>query len=63
MDACMTSELDLALIRKLFGSLMCLAYCFDKLSMGVRTTRRRKTSGRLVQELDVCTVINDTLVR
>ena len=30
--AWMTSQLNLALIRKLLGSLMCLAYCYDMLS-------------------------------
>ena len=44
------------LICKLRGSLMCLSYCFDTLSIGVCTTRHWQTSGRLVQEFDVCTV-------
>ena len=30
---------------------------FHMLSMGVRTTRHWQTSGRLVQELHVCTVL------
>ena len=37
-------------------SLMCLAYFLDMLSMNVCTTRLFQTSGRLVQELNVCTV-------
>ena len=48
--------LTVALIRKLLGSLMCLDYCFDMLSMDVCTTRYRQTSGRLVQELNVSNV-------
>ena len=53
--AWMTSQLNLALIRKLHWSLMCLAYCFCMLSMGVCTTRHSQASGQLVQELNVCT--------
>ena len=56
MDACLTSQLNVALIRKLPGSLMCLNYYSMLLSMDVFTTRNRQTSGRLVQELNVCTV-------
>ena len=37
-------------------SLMCLAYIFDMLSTSASTTRHWQTSGRLVQELNVCTV-------
>ena len=37
------------------GSLMCLAYFFD---MGVCTTRHWQTSGRLVQQFNVCTVFS-----
>ena len=44
MDACMTSQLNVALIRKLLWSLMCLAYFFDILSRGV--CRHWQTSGR-----------------
>ena len=55
MDAWMISQMDVALIRKLSGSLMSLAY-FDMLYMCVCTTRHCQTSGRLVQELNVCTV-------
>ena len=46
----MTSHLIAALIRK-------FAYFFDMFSMGVCTTRYCKTYGRLLQELDVCTVM------
>ena len=52
-----TSQLKTALIRWLFGSLMCLVY--SSLSEGVCTTRHRQTSGRLVQELNVCTLCAD----
>ena len=62
MAAWMTSQLNIALNRKLHGSLMCLAYFFDKLSMGVCTTRYWQTSGRLVQELYVRTVALDILI-
>ena len=33
-----------------------LGICFDMLSMGVYNTSQYQTSGRLVQELTVCTV-------
>ena len=33
-----------------------LGLFFDMLSLGASTTRHWQTSGRLVQELDVCTV-------
>ena len=56
MDAWMTSQLNVALIHKLRGSLMCLDYVFHMLSMGVCTTRHWQTSGLLVQELNICTV-------
>ena len=52
MNAWMTSQLKVALIHKLRGSLMCLAYFFDMLFMGVFPTRHCKTSGQLVQELN-----------
>ena len=45
MDAWMTSQLNLALIRS-----------FDMLSMDFCTARHRQLSGRLVQELNVRTV-------
>ena len=35
---------------------MCLAYLFYMLSMDVCTTKHWQMSGRLVQELNVCTV-------
>ena len=34
-----------------------LGLSFDMLSMEFHTTRHWQTSGRLVQELDVCTVV------
>ena len=54
----MTSQLNVGLICKLGGSLMCLAYFIGMLSPGVCTPRHRQTSGRLVQEFNVCTVVN-----
>ena len=56
MDAWMTSQLNEALIRKLRGPLMCLAYFIEMLSIGVCITRHWQVSGRLVQELYACTV-------
>ena len=56
IDAWMNSQLNAALIRKLRGSLMCVAYFIDMLSAGVCKTRHCETSSRLVQELSVCTV-------
>ena len=56
MDAWMTSQLKEAVIHKLYGSLMCLAYFFDMLSLGVCTTRDWQTTGPPVQKLNVCTV-------
>ena len=52
----MTLQLNVALVRKLSGSLMCLSYFSEMLSMGVCTTRHWPMSGRLVQKLFVCTV-------
>ena len=52
----MTSQLNVVLIRKLLGSLLCLAYSFDMLCMRDSTTSHWQTSGRLVQELNACTV-------
>ena len=49
-------QLNVALVRKLRGSLKCLAYFLDMSFMVVCTTRHWQTSGRLVQELNVCTV-------
>ena len=54
--AWMNSQLNVALISKLRGQLICLAYFFDMLSMVVCTIRHWETSGRLVQELNACTV-------
>ena len=52
----MTSKQNAALIRKLCGSLVCMAYVFDMLYKGVCTTQHWQTSGRLMHELNVCTV-------
>ena len=54
MDSWMTSQLKVALIRKLCGPLMYLAYFFDMSAMGVIATSHWQTSGWLVQEF--CTV-------
>ena len=54
--AWMPSKLNVALIRKLSWLLMCLVYYFDMLYMGVCKTVHLQRSGRLVQELIVCTV-------
>ena len=48
----MTSQLNVALIRKLAWLIF-----FDMLSMGICTARQWQTSDRLVQEVNVCTVI------
>ena len=56
MDAWMTSQLNVVLIHKLRGSLICLARYFEMLFIDVYTTRHRHTSGRLVQESNVDTV-------
>ena len=48
---------QVALIRKLQGPLMCLAYFFDMSSLGICTTRHWQTSSRLVEKLNVCTVV------
>ena len=55
MDAWTTIQMKVALIHKLRWPLLCLAY-FDMLSMCACTTRHWQTSGRLVQESNVCTV-------
>ena len=55
MDTCLTSHLNVAMISKLRGSLVCLAY-FDLLSIGVCTTRYWQTSVRQEQELTTFTV-------
>ena len=51
-----TLQLNVALIRKLRGSLLCLVYFVDFLYIGVCKTMHWETSGRLVQELNICTV-------
>ena len=43
--------------QPIYGSLMYLAF-FDMLSMGIYTRRHRQTSGRMVQELNVCTILD-----
>ena len=52
----MASQMNVVLICKQRVSLMCLAY-FVMLSRGVCITRQWQTSGRLVQELSVFTVV------
>ena len=52
----MTSHVNVALIRKLPRSVVCFAYSFDMLFKDVCTKRQRQIPGRLVQELNVCTV-------
>ena len=52
---------NVTLIRKLRGSLMCLSNFIEMLSMGVCTTRQWQTSGQLVQEFNVCTVVTGSL--
>ena len=54
--AWMTSQLKVAMSRKLRGPSMCFAYICDMISMGVSTTRHGQTSSRLVQELSIRTV-------
>ena len=44
---------------KLRGSLVCLAYLFLTLDMGVCTTKHSQTSGRLMQEIIVVTVYRE----
>ena len=56
IDARMTSQLNIALIRKLRRSWMSLQYYFGMISMGICTTRHYQTPDRLVQVLNVCTV-------
>ena len=52
----MTSQLYVAMIRKLLGSIMYVVDVLDVFSMSICTAGHWKTSGRLVQELNVCTV-------
>ena len=54
-DARMTSQLNVVFHRKLRGSLVCLSY-FWHVIHGCLKNRHWQTSGRLVQELNVCTV-------
>ena len=56
MDAWLTSQLKVVLIQKLLRPLICLAKYFEMLFMDVYTSRHMRTSGRLVHELNVCTV-------
>ena len=56
MNAGMTSQPNVALICKLCWSLMCFAYIVGILSAGISTSRHCQTPGRLVQDLNVCTV-------
>ena len=53
LRAWVTKQAKKAMIR---GSLVCLANVFDMLYMGVCTVGNWQKSGRLVQELNVCTV-------
>ena len=55
--ACITSQLRVALIRKL-RVIDVLGLFFDMLPMSVCATMQRQTSGRLVQELNVCIVVD-----
>ena len=55
MDTCTTSQLNVVLVRKL----LCAWFIFDTLSISVCTTSHRQTSGQLVQELNVCTVVKE----
>ena len=57
IGAWITSNLNEALVCKLRVSLMSLADIFDIPYMVVCTTRHWQTSGRLVQELNACTVV------
>ena len=52
MDACTTSQLNVVLVRKP----LCAWFIFDTMSIRVCTTSHRQTSGRLVQEFNVCIV-------
>ena len=49
----LVQELNVGIVR---GALTCLAYFLNMLSIGVSTTGHWQTSGRLLQESDVCTV-------
>ena len=54
--AWMTPQLNVALDSHSTWVIDVLGLCFDMLSMVVCTTRHWQTPGRLVQELNVCTV-------
>ena len=62
IDAWITSKLIEAWVCKLPLSLMCLADIFDMSPMVVGTTRHWQISGRLGQELNVCTVYVHSLI-
>ena len=49
--------MNVALVCKLHGSLMCFSIFFDMLFMGFGTTGLLQTSCRLVQELNVYSVV------
>ena len=51
----MTSQMNVALVLKLRGPLMCLSFFWLVIHCSF-TTRHLQTSGRLMQELNVCTV-------
>ena len=56
----MTSTLDVALIHKAISRVIDELGLFSEISsMGVCTTRHWQTSGRLVQELNVFTVLQN----
>ena len=56
LNSWMTSQLNEALIPKLYVGHSCVWLFFDILFMDVCTTRQWQTSGRLVQELNACIV-------
>ena len=57
MDAWMTSRLNVSLICNLRGSFMCLAF-LNTLSLVVCPTRHWQTTGLLMQQLDVCILVD-----
>ena len=61
MDAWVSLQLNVAFDLKAACVIDVLGIGFDMSSMGVRTTRHWQTSGRLVQELHVCTVCTHIL--
>ena len=56
MDASEDLRMNVAFIHKIRWSLVYVAYLFDMLPTSFGTTRHWQTSGRLVQELNVCAV-------